>query len=178
MYIGVIFFSLAWFFLYRLNGWLFSQEITSHFASWIFLPQIVRLIAVLICGWRGAIGLFVGALLTGDYSSDSAILHSIVLAFLSSIGAYIAVYFFLWWARLPDTLSGLKGRHLWQLALLGAIFNSIPTNTYLFFSGLITNWWMGVLPMLSGDWFGSAIMLYVMRLTQKLWSRYSIGNLN
>ncbi|MBU6468220.1 MAG: hypothetical protein KGN31_06755 [Betaproteobacteria bacterium] len=171
-YVGVAIVAVSWYCLFKLNQWLFHREIVSAFASWIFLPQILRLIAILLCGWRGAVGLFLGALLTGDYSTEESLIRSIILACMSSIGAYLAVYCFRWINQLPDSLNGLKGRHLWQLALLGATFNAIPTNIYLFLSNAVASWWESLLPMITGDWLGSAVMLYFLRFVQKMWDTH------
>ena len=56
--------ALLWVGLYHLNDWMFAAFEEGRAANWIFLPAGLRLIAVLVLGWRGVLGLWLGTLAT------------------------------------------------------------------------------------------------------------------
>ena len=56
-----------WIGLFALNGWLFDRLAFSEQVSWIFLPAALRMIAVLLAGWVGALGIFLGSVATSIY---------------------------------------------------------------------------------------------------------------
>ena len=54
----------AWCSAYYLNEWLFLQFIlVKNFISWVFLPAAIRVLAVLLAGWIGVVGDFLGMLI-------------------------------------------------------------------------------------------------------------------
>ena len=52
--------ALAYWLLYDLNAWFFASFSFTATVAWIFLPAAIRVIAVLLLGWRGFAGLFIG----------------------------------------------------------------------------------------------------------------------
>ena len=59
-----VFVALAWVGLWHLNGFLFYAAEVAPLVSLVFLPAILRPLAVLIFGVSGAIGLILGAAVT------------------------------------------------------------------------------------------------------------------
>jgi len=59
-----VFVALAWVGLWHLNGFLFNAAEVAPLVSLVFLPAILRPMAVLIFGVSGAIGLILGAAVT------------------------------------------------------------------------------------------------------------------
>lgn len=161
MFLYVMGVAIVWVALYLSNNWLFSEIYLNSFISWIFLPAAIRMLAVMINGWAGALGLFFGAILTNLSQLELEPLNMFVLAGLSALGPLAAVHLCTRWLQLPADLVGLQRSQLLVFAFAGAIFNVIPHNIFFYLSGMSDDVWSGVLPMLVGDLAGTVIVLYV-----------------
>lgn len=153
--------AIAWIALFQLNDLLFSDINLSSFISWIFLPAAIRMLAVMINGWAGALGLFFGAILTNLSQLELEPLNVLVLAGLSALGPIAAVHLCKRWFQLPVDLVGLQRSQLFVFAVAGAIFNVIPHNLFFYMTGMSDDVWSGVFPMFVGDLAGTLIVLYV-----------------
>lgn len=153
--------TTLWVALFQLNNFLFSEINLTSFISWIFLPAAIRMLAVMIGGWAGSLGLFFGAILTNVGSLEFEPLNVLVLAGLSALGPLAAVHLCTRWLQIPVDLSGLQRSQLLVFAVAGAIFNVFPHNLFFYMTGMSDDAWSGVLPMLVGDLSGTLIVLYV-----------------
>jgi hypothetical protein len=167
--------ALAWFALYELNSWLFSRIHLTGFISWIFLPAAIRMFAVMVGGWAGALGLFLGAILTNLSLLKYEPFNIVMLAGLSTIGPLLAFNLCTHWLNLPRDLSGLQRGQLVVFAVVGALFNTIPHNFYFYFTGLSPDAWSGVIPMFVGDLTGTLIVLYLASLVVRLFTKGARG---
>jgi len=153
--------TTVWVVLYLLNNWLFSEVYLNSFISWIFLPAAIRMLAVMINGWAGVLGLFLGAILTNLSQLHLEPINVLVLAGLSALGPLAAVHLCTRWLKLPVDFAGLQRSQLLVFAVTGAIFNVFPHNLFFYMTGMSDDAWSGVLPMFVGDLAGTLIVLYV-----------------
>ena len=153
--------AIAWTALFQLNNLLFSDINLSSFISWIFLPAAIRMLAVMIGGWAGTLGLFCGAILTNLSQIELEPLNVLVLAGLSALGPLAAVHLCTRWLQLPVDFTGLQRSQLLVFAVAGAIFNVFPHNLFFYMTGMSDDAWSGVLPMFVGDLAGTLIVLYI-----------------
>lgn len=156
--------ATVWIALFKLNLWLFASIGVSQFISWIFLPAAIRMLSVMLFDGVGAIGLFIGAVITSNPLVDHNLSSAIILAGLSALGPMVAVTLCTKWLNLPPNLAGLGPRQLSLYALVGALCNVIPHNIYFYFSGKVENPLEGVFSMFTGDVLGTLIVLYVSAL--------------
>ena len=163
--------ALGWFALFELNTWLFSRIHLSGFISWIFLPAAIRMLAVMVGGWAGALGLFFGAILTNLSLLKYEPFNIVILAGLSTLGPLVAFNLCTRWLKLPQDLAGLQRSQLLVFAVAGAIFNTIPHNFYFYFTGLSPDAWSGVIPMFVGDLAGTLIVLYLASVALRLFAK-------
>lgn len=157
----------VWCLLYALNAWLFSYfNFSKNFISWVFLPAIVRLLAVLLVGWAGVLGLFLGAMFTALFTSgfEHSLLVVLCFALLSAAGPLLAVMLCVWGLKLKTRLHGLTAMNLVILSMVSALFIAIPHNLAFYFFGLTSNFLDGIGPMFMGDLVGTIITLYLVRL--------------
>ena len=162
---------LAWVGLYGLNARLSEGLTLNDYVSWLFLPAAVRIVAVLLAGYAGVAGLFVGAVLTNLASEIVAIPHVVMLSALSALSPLLAVRVVVSWLGLGRDLAGLHWWHLAALALVGAMCNVSSTQIYLTVSGSLANVANSWAPMLVGDLIGTAAVLYLASLGAKLAKR-------
>ena len=167
--------ALAWFVLFHLNTWLFSRIHLTGFISWIFLPAAIRMLAVMVGGWLGALGLFLGAILTNLSVLKYEPFNIVILAGLSTLGPLVAFNLCTRLLKLPQDLAGLQYSQLLVFALAGAIFNTIPHNLYFYFTGLSPDAWSGIVPMFVGDLSGTLIVLYLTSLVLRLSTKGARG---
>jgi len=165
MFLFILGVATAWYALYKINTWLFSSIHITGFISWVFLPAAIRMLAVMVGGWAGALGLFLGAILTNVGMLKYEPLNIVLLAGLSALGPLVAVHLCTRWLRLPRDLAGLQRSQLLVFAVAGAVFNTFPHNLYFYFTGLAPDAWSGVVPMFVGDLAGTLIVLYLASLT-------------
>lgn len=150
--------AALWVLLFELNGWLFARWETNALANWVFLPAALRLVAVLIVGWRGACGLFVGAMITNGIM-QTPWPEAWALSTLSALGPVLAVKLARDWLGWPTDLSGLRFSHLLLLAALGAACNGLLHHAYLAWNTPHTDWTPQLFTMISGDLMGTLAVM-------------------
>lgn len=159
----------CWVFLYILNDWLFDNVAVSQYASWIFLPAALRMLAVLLCGWTGVLGLFIGSFITGYYThafADPGMV--IVLAGLSALAPMVA---YIVCAKLFDLRADLRGLSASQLITLSvavALVGSLLHNAHFMMIGATHTFGHTFMTMFVGDLIGTFIMLYAAKLVMGL----------
>jgi hypothetical protein len=152
--------ALLWMLLYGLNGWLFASLEVNPYVNWIFLPAALRVLAVLVFGWRGALGLFIGALITFDPNTGSSAFSAIPQAALSALAPWVAVTGTARWLGVAPDLKGLSFKQLALLSFAGAGLNALSHS--LLFSyladdlALLQAFW----PMFGGDLLGTLLVVY------------------
>jgi len=160
--------ALLWVLLFRLNRWAFSSIDVTIFISWIFLPAAIRMLAVMVCDWAGALGLFAGAMFTSQADPATTLSDELVLAFLSASGPLVAFWFCTRLLSLPSNLTGLTARQLLLFATMGAVFNAVPHNIYFYLSDRMSSPIEGLVPMFLGDLLGTVVVLYAVSFALRL----------
>lgn len=153
--------SLAYLLLYHFNAWFFAVTEFSSYIAWIYLPAAVRILAVLVFGWRGVTGLLIGNLLTSIPMFGAMSLDAYIFPSISAFCPLLAVMAGTYMMKIRADLGGLKAWELIVFSLLGAMFNSIAQNTYFLLSHKAGNWLPGLVPMFVGDVAGTLIVLYM-----------------
>jgi hypothetical protein len=160
--------ALLWVLLFRLNRLAFSSIDVTAFISWIFLPAAIRMLAIMVCDWVGALGLFLGALVTNQVDPTGGVVDGLALAFLSATGPLLAFWCCTRLLGLPTNLQGLTAKQLLVFAVMGALLNAVPHNIYFYMSDRMTSPIEGLVPMFLGDVLGTIVVLYVASLALRL----------
>ena len=160
--------AIAWFLLFHFNNWLFASFNISPQVSWIFLPAALRMLAVVLFGWPGVLGLFLGALFTNQLFGEVSPVAAVTVSALSALGPWLAFRTCTQWLNLPNDLAGLKPRHLLMLSAVGAFFISLPHSIFFYVSGISPKLWSDLIPMFIGDLVGTLSVLYGASLLIKL----------
>ena len=166
--------ALAWILLYLINYFLLPAVRYSELASLIFLPAMLRPVAVLLFGPAGVAGLFVGGIFTAYF--DPSFEGSFVAINLISASAGLFAITLLrgspgFASELGPELAGLRLRTILVVTLLTASISSILLNGFYASNGInssVEQW----LAIAVGDTIGSFIMLYLaasgLRLLRRL----------
>ena len=164
--------AIAWIGLFELNAYLFEGLVVNQNVSWVFLPAFVRVLSVLVAGYAGVVGLFIGALFTNLPINSVELIDVLVLTSITALNPLLGVWVLVRYFGLKTDLSDLRWWHLISFAAAGALSNVLLTQAYLAHSlrqeVSTGSWW----PMLVGDLVGTFVMLYAasffVRLAEKL----------
>ncbi len=106
-------------YLFGFIGWYVTWLIQLQFSmleyalgvSLIFLPAGIRTLAVLIFGFRGAIGVFLGSILSSinyiSHVKSMTFFHIGIIAAVSAFSAYLMMALVCWWRRIGSNLDEL-----------------------------------------------------------------------
>ncbi len=116
---GLLFFAAFW--------------LNDQFADWfsvvhnrisaVFLPAFVKVLAVMVAGGAGALGIFIGSLASGLFITHNPVSLALWHAGLSTTGVLVAVHLMRWGLRLdvlPMTLPMLLA-----VAVLASVTNAV-----------------------------------------------------
>ena len=154
--------GLSWFLLSELNSWLFAGLEHTSRAHWIFLPAAFRPLIILLFGRTGMLGLVLGSYLTISGTTDAfaAVTLSLNLGTLPwgavSLGKVLL--------DIPQSLAGLRARHIMLLCFLCAGTNAIALNGYLWLLGQLDGGAIQVATVFVGDMAGSTIVLLLISI--------------
>lgn len=168
---SVVGIALAWILLFSLNNLAFSHLELSQFVNWVFLPAGIRLVAVLLFDSVAIVGLFVGAMMTSDFS-HLALQHILVISAISAVNPYIAVKTSKYFLNIDNLLSNLRPSQLLVLCLTAAVFNSVAHMLYLNAIRVDDAPFKDSMTMMIGDFFGCLLMLLTCTFAIKLIRKY------
>jgi hypothetical protein len=156
--------AALWVGLYWLNDWAFHFLAKTQAASWIFLPAALRLIAVLVWGWPGALGLWVGAIVTSSQVFGNWTPAVLIAAPMTALAPLMAVALMREPLALKPDLGGLSASALAQLALVNATGSALlHCLAFIVLNDPIANP-ADIFTMLIGDLVGTLVVLYGMKL--------------
>lgn len=160
--------ALLWLAVFNVNMWLFSHAAFSERAHWIFLPAAFRIIAVLVLGLRGGLGLMLGAYLTLPHASPNDLNYEVLLSISSGVVPLIAVLFCKRFITINHDLSGLNGWHVIALSVSCAVANSAVLNALMWTMGKQQADIEAIAAIFVGDVLGAAIVLAAIALAMSV----------
>lgn len=157
-YVGitvVAFLCLNW-----LNELLFLRFEHSAGINWVFLPAGIRLLATLLFGFAG----FVGLLLAGFYLNFHHFVFAdefrmVVGAIAGAGGPYLAYLFAKHWFDLGPRLANLTAQRLLFTGVLCGIMSPVFHHAFMWVqTGRVD--WAALAAMIAGDILGILVVLY------------------
>lgn len=149
----------------RLNAYLFEQLNHSFGVMWIYLPSGLRMMAVLVLGGWGAIGIGLGTFVL-TFFTDPAV--DIVTATGKSLVSGAAPLIGLWICqskfKLDVAMANLSASLLLKMAVIFAIVSPVLHQAWYFLRGQTQNIYSSLLVMTIGDFVGTLILFYAVKL--------------
>lgn len=164
---------LIWLATHLSNHWLLSVYSESTYIYWVYLPAGVRILAILLFGKLGFIGLFLGAVISNIALHGRDWDEVLILSLLSALAPLLAVTTVFKLLRLPASLMGIRPVHLLAFAIAGALVNSLLHTAYLTFTKQMAVVTDGLLPMMVGDLIGTLLVLSLLALALKRWRMWT-----
>jgi hypothetical protein len=153
----VLLVACTWVMFYHISIDLMAYFAFNDETFWVFLPAGIRLMAVVLFGWVGVVGLFIGNVLTPD---DVPFTHVLLLSAVSALSPKLALISGRRLLHLSPTLISLKPIHLLVLALLASCYNALMRVGLMHFMGNAQHVF-NLLPMFVGDLVGTFIIFYL-----------------
>lgn len=166
--LAVLIVALAWVIVFKLNQLLFDGTRNSRWTHWIFIPAAVRIIAVMLLGWRGAAGLVLGAWFTLRPEDAGYLPHAIALPVSSGLAPLFAMSMWRRLTGLREDLNGLRASDIVGLALSCAVMNSALLNLVLTLTGSVQRELLQIVTVVVGDAAGIMIVLMPLALLLSL----------
>lgn len=153
-----------------LNEWLFKAGEHVPGINWIYLPAGVRLLATLLFGFSGAIGLLLAGWFVNFYFFFP---HDFSRSFLGGIVAAVAPYTVYVMARrfcgLKATLANLTPSKLLLCIVAYSVASPLMHHVWFHLRDADTHEWSGFWVMAVGDFLGSVVVFYTLKLVLHLW---------
>lgn len=164
--------AISWHLFFMLNAWLMAPYTYARWASWIFMPAALRIIAVLLFNGVGAVGLALGALYTIVQDPVIDLPYQLLLATSSGLAPMLAVWLCRVMFGLGDDLHGLRPLHIAVLSVAGAATNSVLSNLVLALAGRMNEDLRPLIVVFLGDINGTAIVLFITSLALNFAARW------
>ena len=162
-YLGRIFGVVAaWVGVFTLNESVLAATQHSSRANWVFLPAAVRLLAVLLFGEVGAVGVVFGSLLTLPHAMAIDPAYNAALAISSGAAPLAAVLVSRQFMAISRNMGGLRAWHILVLSVSCAASNAIVLNGYMWASGHLHGDFIQIATVFVRDMLGTAIVLFVL----------------
>jgi len=144
-----------------LNELLFISLEYSHGINWMFLPAGIRLLATLLFGFAGFIGLLLaGIFLNFEHFAFADNVRAVGGALAGAGGPYLAYLFAKHWYNLGPRLKNLTARRLLFIGVLCGVASPVLHHAFMWVqTGLVD--WTAVVAMMTGDILGILIVVYV-----------------
>ncbi len=162
--------------LYLLNGFLFSDLDFSAGVAWVFLPNGLRLIAVLLFDKWGALGIVLGSLMVAFH--DARLTDPVtvgVAACISGLAPLLARQICLSLTDLEVDLNNLTASSLVRITLIFSAVSAGLYQSWYAWRGNSDNALASVLVMFSGDMLGAMLVLYASKIALSLDARLRGG---
>jgi hypothetical protein len=155
--------ALTWVCLDLLKHNYFDFLQVNDFQYSIYWLSAVRLIFIILFGWLGALGLFIGYFFGGVFIREFSEETALVLGFISALTPFLA---FCLWKRLTGLSSNFKNVKLGALLLLvflHSAFTAAARAIYFYTTGIDTSttfFWEDFL----ANVVGAILFLYLLKL--------------
>jgi hypothetical protein len=165
---------LAVFIVFHFNIRAFNYDwlVFSNGVSLIWLPAFVKIISVMLFGWRGAIGLGLGCISVMDTDRSIEILALNVVNW--TILPLLAIQLSLQMFKVPSTLAGIRHWHIIVVAgIEGALYALTQTILYVM-NTPGTNIVDTISGLFIGEVTGTVIVVYTGSLLLRAW-QHNLG---
>ena len=171
----VLFVAAAWTALFHLNDFFFNGAEVAPLVSLIFLPAVLRPVAVLLFGVPGAIGLVLGAAMTIpkiaalNFATTLIVVSNGVVAWgVLTVMRQSTVYR----AELAADMASLTLRTIIVFSTLTALASSTTTSLLISLSPDLSSSAGFLLSMFAGDAIGAGLMLYLLSIFSPMVSKH------
>lgn len=166
--------ALIYIAFYVLNTNLFSGMEFSQGIAWVYMPAGIRLLCILLFAEEGAAGVFLASLFTAsvyDLFPDDPI-AMLGYSLISALSPYLVYRFMVDVVGLQRSLRALTPAKLLLCGVLFAVFTPLLQLIWFTLRDVSYHFWQNLTVMSLGDFLGSLIVLYLMKLLLSLMPKF------
>lgn len=165
-YVGIT--AISFLALNAINEWMFLRLEHSPGINWVFLPAGIRLLATLLCGFAGFVGLLLASFyLNFHHFAFADDVRAISGALAGAGGPYLAYLFAKHWYNLGSRLKNLTAPRLLITGILCGLMSPAFHHAFMWVqTGLVD--WFALAVMIAGDIVGIMFALYLAKGVIKL----------
>ncbi len=137
----------------------------------LFLPAGIKLVLIMVAGWRGAVGCGLSLLsLSTRFWPDLEPVWLLLYSTLSVGTTWLVVGVMLRQMALGPTLEGLNFWELVQIDMVNTVLHGIAVNGYFWTLGLRSSetFWPAALAMTLGDFLGTGVIMLLVLLVARV----------
>lgn len=164
----VLFIAIFWVVLDYLNRQYFSFLQVSDFVYSIYWLSGIRLIAVILFGWLGVLGIGIGYMVGGIGIRGFTPQDAVALGILSASAPLIAYRIWQHYTKITNDFKDVGLRQLCALVFLHAALTAIFRNVYFYSAGK-PNGLNQILTLFSANIAGTFILLYLFRYLRRFY---------
>lgn len=147
---------------FALNQLLFQHIEFSSGAHWVYLPSGVRLAAVLVFGWWGALGVIWGSIgVSYEQFFGGNVINAVVAGVISGLSPLLARRLSEDFLGLTENLDRLTPAVLLKTAAAFALISAVLHQLWYAAQGHTPNFVSSTAVMALGDFTGSLLVLYL-----------------
>lgn len=154
--------AIVWSVAFLLNEALFNAFKLTQLANWIFVPAAVRLLAILLFGRTGALGLVVGAYIVLQTISDAPWPYDLVLALTSGAAPLLALALCRRFLVIPPDLAGLRPLDIIILSIASAGCNALFLTVFQYVTAAELQILHHFRIIFVGDMVGTALVMFLL----------------
>ena len=168
--------ALVYFLLWQLNFTVFSQLESSFGVNWVFIPSGIRLAAILLGGFAGAVGIVLGSLIIVITTYDAPLgVFAMGTALISGFSPLLAGRIATDLLGLDTELVNLKAVGLLKIALLFSIISASAHQMWFYTFERNDNFLRELFVMGFGDFVGTIIVLLALEGVMRLMGKKTEG---
>jgi len=155
--------AFTWVCLDLVKNNYFSFLQVNDFQYSIYWLSAIRLIFVVLFGWLGALGLFIGYFTGGILIREFSVEAALALGLITALTPLLALSLWKKWTGLSSNFKNVKLGALLLLVVLHSAFTATARAIYFFIAGINTNatfFWADFLANL----VGAILFLYLLKL--------------
>lgn len=156
---------------YECHEWVTPYVAYTQGVDLLFLPAGVKLVMIMVAGWRGAVGCTLSLLsLSTRFWPGLEPIWLLLYATLSVGMTWLVVCVMLKCRALGPALEGLSFWDLVQIDMLNTLLHGIAVNSYFWALGLRSSesFWPAALAMSFGDFLGTGVIMLLVLLAARI----------
>lgn len=159
-----------------INEWVFTNLEFMRGVNWVYLPAGVRLVATLLFGLPGAMGVLIGSWTAYFfYHFPNDVVQSVAGGIMEAAAPYLAYLWARSALRLRPDLGNLTTGRLLACAVSYALVNSAIHHAWFFLHGARETLATGFVAMFIGDLTGALFVLYALKAATAVLRRLAAG---
>lgn len=164
--------AAAYLAMFWLNQLIFASSRFSEGVDWVFLPSGVRLACVLVFMHWGALGVALAtAAISWQPQAEGAVLTASITGAISGFAPWLARWLYLRVTGIGTDLAQLSSATLLGMAALFAVITALMHQLWYWSRGMTEDLLQSTAVMALGDFVGSLIVLYALKLALSAVSR-------